>query len=155
MYKILLTISFFLISNLAYAENKELKELSNVAEKQEAGKLVNTEEIFKKLTEKCDETDVLVLRARIRLELPRIDKNTASEVEKMMMNGLELCSEKKIDEAKKLLTSAYKKAQDAASIKFGQQGTGAIKGVKMSDTTKALTKDGSIDNEKKPWWKFW
>jgi len=155
MYKILLTISFFLISNLAYAENKELKELSNEAEKQEAGKLVNTEEIFKKLTEKCDETDVLVLRARIRLELPRIDKNTASEVEKMMMNGLELCSEKKIDEAKKLLTSAYKKAQDAASIKFGQKGTGAIKGVKMSDTTKALTKDGSIDNEKKPWWKFW
>ena len=99
MYKILLTISFFLISNLAYAENKELKELSNEAEKQEAGKLVNTEEIFKKLTEKCDETDVLVLRARIRLELPRIDKNTASEVEKMMMKGLELCSEKKIDEA--------------------------------------------------------
>ena len=95
-----------------------------------------------------------MLRARIRLELPRIDKSDADTVEKMLFEGFEMCAQKKPEEAKVKLTEAYDIAKQAASERFGQTGTGGLETVKKEVET-IKDKDISNGTKDKPWWKFW
>ena len=154
MNRYILIIVFLICPLLVQAQSKDTKNISNEVSSQEAGTLVNTEEIFQKLIDKCDDVNLLMLRARIRLELPRIDKSDAEKVEKMMLEGFEICSKNNPEEAKVKLTEAYDIAKQAASDRFGQTGTGGLETVKKEVET-IKYKDPSNGTKDKPWWKFW
>ena len=151
MNRYILIIVFLICPLLVQAQSKDTKNISNEVSSQEAGTLINTEEIFQKLIDKCDDVNLLMLRARIRLELPRIDKSDADTVEKMLFEGFEMCAQKKPEEAKVKLTKAYEIAKKAASEKFGQTGTGGLETVKKD--SEPLNSSG--DKKDKPWWKIW
>ena len=72
-----------------------------VAQDQEAGKLTDTEAVFQKLVEQCDNVDMLMLRARIRLELPRTTDDAADTAKDKLLQGFELCAAGKMAEGKK------------------------------------------------------
>ena len=154
MNRYILIIVFLICPLLVQAQSKDTKKISSEVSSQEAGTLVNTEEIFQKLIDKCDDVNLLMLRARIRLELPRIDKSDAGTVEKMLFEGFEMCAQKKPEEAKVKLTEAYDIAKKAASERFGQTGTGGLETVKKEVET-IKDKDISNGTKDKPWWKFW
>mgnify|MGYP001391815687 FL=1 len=154
MNRYILIIVFLICPLLVQAQSKDTKKISSEVSSQEAGTLVNTEEIFQKLIDKCDDVNLLMLRARIRLELPRIDKSDAEKVEKMLLEGFEMCAQKKPEEAKVKLTEAYDIAKKAASERFGQTGTGGLETVKKEVET-IKDKDISNGTKDKPWWKFW
>ena len=154
MNRYILIIVFLISPLLVQAQSKDTKKISSEVSSQEAGTLVNTEEIFQKLIDKCDDVNLLMLRARIRLELPRIDKSDAEKVEKMMLEGFEICSKNNPEEAKVKLTEAYDIAKKAASERFGQTGTGGLETVKKEVET-IKDKDISNGTKDKPWWKFW
>ena len=154
MNRYILIIVFLICPLLVQAQSKDTKNISSEVSSQEAGTLVNTEEIFQKLIDKCDDVNLLMLRARIRLELPRIDKSNAEKVEKMMLEGFEICSKNNPEEAKVKLTEAYDIAKKAASERFGQTGTGGLETVKKEVET-IKDKDISNGTKDKPWWKFW
>ena len=154
MNRYILIIVFLICPLLVQAQSKDIKKISNEVSSQEAGTLVNTEEIFQKLIDKCDDVNLLMLRARIRLELPRIDKSDAEKVEKMMLEGFEICSKNNPEEAKVKLTEAYDIAKKAASERFGQTGTGGLETVKK-DVEPLKDTNSSNGRKDKPWWKFW
>lgn len=154
MNRYILIIVFLICPLLVQAQSKDTKNISSEVSSQEAGSLVNTEEIFQKLIDKCDDVNLLMLRARIRLELPRIDTSDAAIVEKMLLEGFEMCAQKKPEEAKVKLTEAYEIAKKAASEKFGQTGTGGLETVKK-DVENKKDKDTSNGAKDKPWWKLW
>ena len=154
MNRYILIIVFLICPLLVQAQSKDTKKISSEVSSQEAGTLVNTEEIFQKLIDKCDDVNLLMLRARIRLELPRIDKSDAEKVEKMMLEGFEICSKNNPEEAKVKLTEAYDIAKKAASERFGQTGTGGLETVKKEVET-IKDKDISNGTKDKSWWKFW
>ena len=154
MNRYILIIVFLICPLLVQAQSKDTKNISSEVSSQEAGTLVNTEEIFQKLIDKCDDVNLLMLRARIRLELPRIDKSDAEKVEKMLLEGFEMCAQKKPEEAQVKLTEAYDIAKKAASERFGQTGTGGLETVKKEVET-IKDKDISNGTKGKPWWKFW
>ena len=154
MNRYILIIVFLICPLLVQAQSKDTKKISSEVSSQEAGTLVNTEEIFQKLIDKCDDVNLLMLRARIRLELPRIDKSDAEKVEKMLLEGFEMCAQKNPEEAKVKLTEAYDIAKKAASERFGQTGTGGLETVKKEVET-IKDKDISNGTKDKPWWKFW
>ena len=154
MNRYILIIVFLICPLLVQAQSKDTKKISSEVSSQEAGTLVNTEEIFQKLIDKCDDVNLLMLRARIRLELPRIDKSDAEKVEKMLLEGFEMCAQKKPEEAQVKLTEAYEIAKKAASERFGQIGTGGLETVKKEVET-IKDKDISNGTKDKPWWKFW
>lgn len=154
MIKYLLIVILSVLPFISYAQDKEANQANSLAPSQAAGNLVNTDEIFQKLVDKCDDVNLLMLRARIRLELPRIEKTEAETVQKMMIEGFEICSQKKPEEAKVILTKAYEIAKKAASEKFGQTGTGGLDTVKK-DVENKKDKDTSNGAKDKPWWKLW
>ena len=154
MNKLIVAVVIAIFPYITYAQTKSVNELTEEAASQGAGKLVNTEEIFQKLIDKCDDVNLLMLRARIRLELPRIDKSDAEKVEKMLLEGFEMCAQKKPEEAQVKLTEAYEIAKKAASEKFGQSGTGGLETVKKDIETLKDTNSSNARKDK-PWWKFW
>ncbi|MEM8689171.1 MAG: hypothetical protein AAGF81_17720 [Pseudomonadota bacterium] len=124
---------------------------SAVAQEQQAGNeaSANAEETFNKLIEQCDNTDMLFLRAKIRLELGRIDAAAAGTSKQLLDQGMAKCGEGKLDEAKSTLEESYRIAKAATAEKFEAQAevTGSI--AKQPETDTANTAEG------KPWWKFW
>ncbi|MEM7747901.1 MAG: hypothetical protein AAF346_06585 [Pseudomonadota bacterium] len=148
---------------------------SALAQTQQAGSeaATNAEETFKKLVAKCDDVDALVLRARVRLAMGRLDDQAAvEELTKKTDAGLALCGEGKIDEAKASLTETLAAADAKVSEKFGQEGdTNEVKAAQSdaggsSKGSSAGRPEASIaatqgseakmaTEEKTPWWKFW
>ena len=148
---------------------------SAFAQTQQAGSeaATNAEETFKKLVAKCDDVDALVLRARVRLAMGRLDDQAAvKELTKKTDAGLALCGEGKIDEAKASLTETLAAADAKVSQKFGQEGdTNEVKAAQSNESgankgsssgkqgaTASSAESGEAKlatEEKKPWWKFW
>ncbi len=124
----------------------------------EAG--TNADETFKQLAAKCDDVDALVLRARVRLAMGRLDDEAAiAEFIKQTEAGLALCGEGKIDEAKASLTKTLAAADAKVSEKFGQEGdTNEVKAAATDQDASEQPNAGEekvASEEKKPWWKFW
>lgn len=120
-----------------------------VAQEQEAGKLTDTEAVFQKLVEQCDNVDMLMLRARIRLELPRTTDDAADTAKDKLLQGFELCAAGKMAEGKIVLEEGYEIAKAGVTEKFGQEGTGS------DETTVSQPKPVEKIESQKPWWKFW
>ena len=129
-----------------------------LAQEQQAGNdaSARADETFKKLIEQCDNTDVLVLRARIRLALGRTTDAARDEASKMLDQGMATCGEGKIDEAKAQLKKAEEIAQAGVTEKFGQDASAETKptAAKAEDAKDSDAKS-DVTAEKKPWWKFW
>ena len=136
-----------------------------LAQNQQAGNeaSTNADETFKKLIEQCNDTDTLVLRARVRLAMGRLEDQAAIKTLNGEVNkGLSLCGEGKLDDAKAALKKTLTNAEAKVTEKFGQDETPTVKA--QADDTKEKPKgsgDGKSDDkvakgdESKPWWKFW
>jgi len=119
------------------------------AQVQEAGKLTDTEAVFQNLVEQCDNADMLMLRARIRLELPRTTEEAAGVAREKLLQGFELCASGNMAEGKAVLEEGYETAKMGVTEKFGQEGTGG------DETTISKPKPVETASDAKPWWKFW
>ncbi len=125
-----------------------------VAQQQQAGNAAsaNADETFQKLIDMCDDTDVLVLRARIRLQIPRATPAAAETAQTMMDQGLARCGEGDIAAAKTTLTEALAIADAGVTEKFGQDGTATVTAAKPPAAARAATEQAE---KKDPWWKVW
>lgn len=119
------------------------------AQVQEAGKLTDTDAAFQKLVDQCDNVEMLMLRARIRLELPRTTEEAATEAREMLLHGFELCASGNMAEGKIVLEKGYEIAKIGVTEKFGQEGTGG------GETTVSEPKTDETAGDQQPWWKFW
>lgn len=120
-----------------------------------AGKLTDTEAEFQKLAAQCDEVEVLMLRARIRLEVSTLEsraetEEAASQAKDSLANGMATCGNGDIEGAKAILEAAYEAAQAENSKKFGQAGVG---NEIETEQAAAQTKPDKVAS--KPWWKIW
>lgn len=124
------------------------------AQEQQAGNQASTNaaETFQKLIEQCDNTDVLVQRATIRLRLGRTTPEAQATAQTLMDEGLALCGEGKIDEAKAKMTESLEIADAGVTEKFGQD---ASTEVASSDANEEAAAEEPAEAEQKPWWQFW
>ena len=133
-------VSFFLIAPDAFGQQMG------------AGKLTDTEAEFQKLAAQCDEVEVLMLRARIRLEVSTLESRAeteaaANQAKESLANGMSTCGSGDIEGAKAILNAAYEAAQAENSRKFGQVGVGNdIENEQVENRT---------ESDSKPWWKIW
>ncbi len=123
------------------------------AQEQQAGNeaSTNVEETFRQLIEKCDNTEALMLRARIRLQLGRTTDAARDEATKLMDEGLSKCGEGKMDEAMPTLQKSLDVAAAGVTEKFGTDATAETGN--QDNAAEAAKADAKQEN--KPWWKFW
>lgn len=118
----------------------------------------DTEGTFQTLVDACDDVDALMLRARIRLQIPRSTDVAAKQAEEMLTKGFTTCSQGDLEGAKSQLTEALAIAEGGAAEKFSteesaRQEDGDTASVQSANTADANTEVPSEDN--KPWWKIW
>jgi len=133
-------VSFFLIAPDAFGQQMG------------AGKLTDTEAEFQKLAAQCDEVEVLMLRARIRLEVSTLESRAeteaaANQAKESLANGMSTCGSGDIEGAKAILNAAYEAAQAENSRKFGQIGVG--------NDIETEQVENRTESDSKPWWKIW
>ncbi|MEM8630415.1 MAG: hypothetical protein AAGF74_04200 [Pseudomonadota bacterium] len=138
-----------------------------LAQEQQAGNdaSTNTDETFQALIDKCDDTDALMLRARIRLQLPRTTDEAAATAQQMLDEAFATCGEGDLDGAKEKLTEALAVAEAGATENFGTDAATDETETAEADTTEVDAKTETVaadaDNttedaaDDKPWWKFW
>lgn len=92
-----------------------------LAQQQQAGNeaSTNTEETFQALIDQCDDTDALMLRARIRLQIPHATDEAAATAQDMLDKGFAQCGSGDLDGAKATLTEALAIADKGTTEKFG------------------------------------
>lgn len=118
----------------------------------------DTEGTYQSLVDACDDVDALMLRARIRLQIPRATVEAAGEAEEMLEQGFATCASGDIEGAKAQLAEALSIAEAGAAERFSAEDTAVQK---VSDTApkEAVTTSDKGGNEadatEKPWWKFW
>ena len=95
--------------------------LAAPAAAQQAGdaESANAEATFQALIEQCDDIDALMLRSRIRLQLPRTTAAAAAEAQALMDQGFAQCGGGDLDGAKATLTAALAVAEKGATEHFG------------------------------------
>ena len=133
-------VSFFLIAPVTFGQQMG------------AGKLTDTEAEFQKLAAQCDEVEVLMLRARIRLEVSALESRAeteaaANQAKESLANGMSTCGSGDIEGAKAILNAAYEAAQAENSKKFGQVGVG--------NDIETEQVENRTEPDSKPWWKIW
>lgn len=94
---------------------------SAYAQEQQAGNeaSTNTEETFQALIEQCDDIDALMLRARIRLQIPRTTDEAATTAQEMLESAFAKCGAGEPDEAKVMLEEALALAESGTTENFG------------------------------------
>lgn len=118
----------------------------------------DTEGTFQSLVDACDDVDALMLRARIRLQIPRSTEDAASQAQEMMKQGFTTCSNGDIDGAKAQLTEALAIAEAGAVEKFSVTESSSQPVIdtaskEAANTTQQLSEESAENN--KPWWKIW
>ena len=130
------------------------------AQEQQAGNDAsrNTAETFQALIEKCDDVDALMLRARIRLQLPHTTDEARETAQTMLDEGFAICGEGDIEAAKAKLTEALELAEAGATVNFGTEAPEPEREQADATATAQATEDTAADTPSasdKPWWKFW
>lgn len=125
------------------------------AQDQQAGNeaSTNADKTFQELVAKCDDTDVLMLRARIRLVIGRTTEKAAKEGSELLKTGMARCGEGKIEEAKTTLSKGYEVVNVGATEKFGQDASAKVKAAAQKKPAAIPT--NAKPETPKPWWKFW
>lgn len=126
-----------------------------LAQEQQAGNAASTdtEATFQALIDKCDDVDALMLRARIRLQLPHTTEDAATTAQKMLDDGFATCGSGDLEGARAMLSEALQIAEAGANVTYGA--------TDAATTTEAET--ASVESEEtptetaedKPWWKLW
>ena len=115
------------------------------AQQQQAGTATDTEAAFQALVDACDGVDALMLRARIRLQLPRTTEVAAAAAEEMLREGFQTCADGDPEAGKARLTEALEIAEAGTSEVFE---AGEVEAAEAQDTAAEETPG-------RPWWKFW
>lgn len=134
-----------------------------LAQEQQAGNAASTnaEQTFQQLIAKCDNTDMLMLRARIRLLLGRTTEAASKEAQAMLDDGLSKCGAGNLDEAKATLDQALKVASAGVEQKLADDASAQAAQASQNAQSESGSESGSAKpasadgGEKKPWWKFW
>ena len=123
------------------------------AQEQQAGNdaSTNADATFQKLVDQCDDMDMLMLRARLRLEISRATEAAAKTASDMLTEGFAQCAEGQIDAGKETLSKAYEIARAGVTEAYGQDAT--LKTSSMVEQGGSDTDTESLGS--KPWWKFW
>ena len=124
--------------------------LSAEAQEQQAGNeaSTDTEGTFQALVDACDDTDALMLRARIRLQLPRTTDEAAATAQQMLEEAFATCGSGDLEGAKTQLAEALEIAEAGATENFGTDVTAAPAAEAEPAAEEAAAED-------KPWWRFW
>ena len=137
----------FLISFILTLSTITVAQADNHAKitEQQAGSgySTNTEDTFKNEIGNCEDPGVLMLRATVKNDISRSAIENATKAEALMKEGMKLCNENRIFEAKLKLEDAKTTAR-----------AGLIDGEDPS-VSKVVAENNNTSEEKKPWWKFW
>lgn len=129
------------------------------AQQQQAGNAASTDTdgTFQTLIDACDDVDALMLRARIRLQLPRTTKEAADEAQSMLEQGFATCGGGDLEGAKSQLTEALAVAEAGVSEKFNIEETNQnTQKVALKEVDNASIEEiQKEESEAAPWWKFW
>ena len=123
---------------------------------QGAGSL--SEEVFNKLVEKCDHTDALVMRSRIRLQTGRNSEEVAATATARMVEGFEQCAAGDLDGAMGALQEALDIAEKGTDEFYGVDDAEVARAVEGRGELKAgavKTQSPDDGDTGKPWWQFW
>ena len=126
-----------------------------LAQEQQAGNAASTdtEATFQSLIEACDDVDALMLRARIRLQLPRTTEEAAATAQQMLDQAFATCGGGDLEGAKAQLTEALQIAEAGANEVFAADEATATVTAPEPETAEAEAVASEDDN--KPWWRFW
>lgn len=129
-----------------------LVSTSGFAQQQQAGNAASTDTdgTFQALIDACDDVDALMLRARIRLQLPRTTEEAAAKAQSMLEEGFATCGGGDLEGAKATLSEALSIAEAGAAERFSTEQAAA-------EATVAAEKaaESESQEDEKPWWKFW
>ncbi|MEO1687390.1 MAG: hypothetical protein AAFU61_05740 [Pseudomonadota bacterium] len=125
------------------------------AQEQQAGNAASTdtEGTFQALIDKCDDVDALMLRARIRLQLPRTTEAAAETAQKMLDDGFAQCGGGDLDGAKATLSEALEIATAGSEEVFAASEAAAAESEAAAQTAAAEAQEA--EDADKPWWQFW
>jgi len=120
-----------------------------LAQEQQAGNAASTdvEGTFRTLVEQCDDVDALMLRARIRLLIPRSTDAAAEQAQTLLEQGLATCGEGDVEGAKATLSEALTVA-----------GAGVDEALAPATPAPAPAPEPEAAAEPegdRPWWRFW
>ena len=121
-----------------------------LAQEQQAGTSVDTEAAFQALVDACDDVDALMLRARIRLQLPRTTEEAAATAQEMLRQGFQTCADGDPEAGKAQLTEALEIAEAGTSEVFAATEEDA----EVEETAEA-EEPATEEEPDRPWWKFW
>lgn len=140
MNKILFSFIFSL-STITFAQADNHVKITE----QQAGSSYsqNTEDTFKNEIGNCEDPGVLMLRATVKNDISRSSPENALEAETLMKEGMKLCNENRVFEAKLKLEDAKTTAR-----------AGLVDGEDPS-VAKVIVDNDETPKEEKPWWKFW
>ena len=122
-----------------------------LAQDQQAGiaASTDTEGTFQALIDACDDVDALMLRARIRLQIPRTSEEAGAEAQTMLDEAFAQCGGGDIDGAKTKLEEALAVAEAGVDEVF------ATEAAASADTAAAEETPAATEDQDKPWWRFW
>ena len=140
MNKILFSF-IFTLSTIMFAQADNHVKITE----QQAGSSYsqNTEDTFKNEIGNCEDPGVLMLRATVKNDISRSSPENALEAETLMKEGMKLCNENRVFEAKLKLEDAKTTAR-----------AGLVDGEDPS-VAKVIVDNDETPKEEKPWWKFW
>ena len=128
------------------------------AQEQQAGNeaSTNTEETFRALIEQCDDTAALMLRARIRLQLPHATEEAATTAQTMLDQAFATCGGGDVEGARTQLAEALAIATAGASESFAEDEPSEVDVAEASGAAaEDVTAGDAEDEDDKPWWVFW
>ncbi|MBX2884769.1 MAG: hypothetical protein KTR32_32740 [Granulosicoccus sp.] len=128
------------------------------AQQQQAGNAASsdTEGTFQALIDACDDVDALMLRARIRLQLPRTTEDAAGKAESMLEQAFATCGGGDLEGAKAQLTEALSIAEAGVSEKFEMaETTVAAQEASVNQGNGRTDETDDASDGASPWWKFW
>ena len=128
-----------------------------LAQEQQAGNdaSTNAEATFQKLVDQCDDMDMLMLRARLRLEISQATEAAAKTASDMLTKGFAECAEGRIDAGKEILAEAYEIARAGVTDAYGQDATVKTSAKTEEEGPETEAKKDASGSASKPWWKFW
>lgn len=128
-----------------------------LAQEQQAGNeaSTNADKTFQKLVDACDNTDVLVQRAKIRLQLGRSTDEARDAAQALLDQGLRQCSEGDVSSALASLEESFSIAEAGVTEKFGQDASAAAAVAPAAAAQPSPTDTSENVETEKPWWKFW
>lgn len=128
-----------------------------VSQEQQAGNEASTNaaDTFQKLVDQCDDMDMLMLRARLRLEISRATEEAANMATSMLTQGFTECAEGNVEAGKETLSEAYEIARSGVTQAYGQDASVETTAAPQVAEPEESANDNDAETASKPWWKFW